>query len=103
MDVRAADLSHVMYDQPMSHTDIVTKNAIPLLVRDSAPTAIPISISPDAIAFAISCVAFRLEEQKRAVEEAPVVLGNPAARDAARKYRPALPSSTYAEISIKRW
>jgi hypothetical protein len=42
------------------------------------------SMEPLEIWFAISWVAFRPEEQKRLTVEAAVVLGNPAARAAAR-------------------
>lgn len=51
---------------------------------DSAPKAMPISMEPSAIWFAMSCVALSPEEQKRFTVEAPDVLGKPAARAAAR-------------------
>lgn len=50
---------------------------------------------PVLIWFAMSCTALRPDEQKRFTEEAPVVLGNPAARAAVRTVNAALPSLTY--------
>ena len=61
---------------------------------DSAPTAMPMSIDPVTIWFAMSWVAFNPDEQNLAVEDAEVVLGKPAASAAALQYRPALPSRT---------
>jgi len=60
----------------------------------SAPRAIPMSMLPEAIWFATSWVALRPEEQNRFTVEAAVVLGNPAARAAARTRYAALPSLT---------
>jgi hypothetical protein len=62
--------------------------------------AIPISIEPLEIWFAISWVALRPEEQKRFTVEAAVVFGNPAARAAARRTYAAFPSETYVD---KHW
>lgn len=46
--------------------------------------AMPTSMEPDEMAWAMSAVALRPEEQKRLMDEALVVLGKPAARAAAR-------------------
>lgn len=54
------------------------------LLIDSAPIATPISMLPILIWLAMSCTDFSPEEQKRLTEEPPVVLGKPAASDAAR-------------------
>jgi hypothetical protein len=56
--------------------------------------AIPISMLPFDIWLAMSCVAFRPEEQNRFTEEAAVVFGNPAASEAARTMYAAFPSLT---------
>jgi len=50
----------------------------------SAPMATPISMLPVWICAAMSWIAFRPEEQKRFTLLAAVVLGRPAAREAAR-------------------
>ncbi len=57
--------------------------------------AMPTSILPLEIWFAMSAVAFRPDEQKRLTLEAPDVMGKPAARDAARSLYAALPSETW--------
>ena len=46
--------------------------------------ATPHSMLPAVIWLAISCTAFRPEEQKRLTEDAALVVGKPAAREAAR-------------------
>jgi hypothetical protein len=46
--------------------------------------AMPTAMEPVEMACAMSAVALRPEEQKRLTEEAPAVLGKPAAREAAR-------------------
>lgn len=51
---------------------------------DSAPTAIPTSIDPAMIWFAICWIAKSPEEQKRLAIEAAVVTGKPAASTAER-------------------
>lgn len=61
----------------------------------SAPKAIPISMLPLVIWFAMSCVAFNPDEQNRFTVDAAVVVGKPAARAAARTLYAALPSLTY--------
>lgn len=58
--------------------------ASPPMLMLSAPSAMPTSIEPVVMALAISAVAWRPEEQNRFMEEAPAVLGKPAARAAAR-------------------
>lgn len=50
----------------------------------SAPTAMPTSMEPARIWFAIFWMASRPEEQKRLETEAAVVAGKPAARTAER-------------------
>ncbi len=60
----------------------------------SAPMAMPISMLPEAIWFAMSCVALSPEEQNRFTVEAAVVFGKPAASAAARSLYAALPSET---------
>ena len=53
-------------------------------LRDSAPTAIPISMVPVMISFAMCWVAVKPDEQNRLELEAAEVFGKPAARAAAR-------------------
>lgn len=67
---------------------------------NSAPIAIPHSMCPRLIWFAISWTALRPEEQNRLTEAAAVVLGKPAARDAARTKYAALCSLTWSYVSI---
>lgn len=54
----------------------------------------PTEMEPLEIEWAMSAMAFRPEEQKRLTEEAPAVLGKPAAREAARTLYAALLSET---------
>ena len=51
---------------------------------DSAPIATPMSMLPLMIWLATSWTALSPDEQKRFTEEAPAVVGYPAAREAAR-------------------
>lgn len=67
----------------MSSSKARLKRSLPSL-SDSAPMAIPISIVPVMISFAMCCVAVKPDEQNRAAVEAAVVLGKPAASEAAR-------------------
>lgn len=60
----------------------------------SAPQAMPTSMEPEEMAWAMSAVALRPEEQNRLTELAPAVLGKPAARAAARSLYAALASET---------
>jgi hypothetical protein len=55
------------------------------MVIDSAPTASPQLMDPAAIWCAMSCTALSPELQKRLHELAAVVLGKPAASEAARQ------------------
>lgn len=54
---------------------------------------------PSLIWFAMSCTAFKPDEQNRFTVEAATVLGKPAARDAARSLYAALPSLTFLYLS----
>lgn len=60
--------------------------------------ATPQSMLPLLIWFAISCSALRPDEQNRLTDEAPEVLGNPAAKAAARTMFAALPLLTYQRV-----
>jgi hypothetical protein len=64
--------------------------------------AIPMSMLPLEIWFAMSCVALRPEEQKRFTVEAAVVLGKPAASAAARTRYAAFPSLTWLVLENAR-
>jgi len=67
---------------------------------DSAPIAIPMSMLPSAIWFAMSCVALSPDEQNLFTEDAPEVLGIPAAREAARTMYAAFPLLTCKNVSM---
>lgn len=68
--------------------------------RYSAPTAMPMLMSPDLMELAIWEVAARPEEQKRATLETLEVTGKPAARRAARQWYAALPSVTLGFVRL---
>lgn len=72
----------------------------PPSLMDSAPIAIPMSMLPSAIWFAMSCVALSPEEQNLFTEDAPEVLGMPAAREAARTMYAAFPLLTCKNVSV---